>query len=153
VGVALRSEALATLVVTEVHLVRQKVGSISHPLPHMERFRVHHAIHDAPAVVVVRRYAQPDGGCLGIAASGAATFGTSCGASCAKDQGSATDPIASPDARSGPGSTVVGGHRVATRSAVDAGPRRAQDEWPGRRCGTTKGLVTYDTCNTLWGWL
>jgi hypothetical protein len=54
------------------------------------------------------------------------------------DQGRATDPIASPLVRRWPGSRVAGGHRGAcgaTRSALDAGHRRANRRASGRRLG------------------
>ena len=47
----------------------------------------------------------------------------------------ATDPIASLLARRRPGSRVAGGHRIATRSALDAGRRRAHRRRSGRRLG------------------
>jgi len=47
----------------------------------------------------------------------------------------ATDRIARPLARRCPGSRVAGGHRIATRSAIDAGRRRAHRRRSGRRLG------------------
>ncbi len=51
----------------------------------------------------------------------------------ARDQGRATDPITGPVARRCPGARVAGGHRVATRSALAAGLRRANPRRSGRR--------------------
>jgi len=53
------------------------------------------------------------------------------------------DPIARPDARRFPGSSVAGGHRGATRSALDAGDRRADCHGSGRRlrCPRSCGSV------------
>ena len=54
------------------------------------------------------------------------------------------DPIARPDARRFPGSSVAGGHRGATRSALDAGDRRADCHGSGRRlrCPRSCGSVS-----------
>ena len=51
------------------------------------------------------------------------------------ETGRATEPITSTLARRWPGSRVAGGHRVATRSALDAGCRRANPRGSGRRLG------------------
>ena len=44
-------------------------------------------------------------------------------------------PDSQPSCSSGPGAGVAGGHRVATRSALAAGRRRANPRAPGRRLG------------------
>ena len=64
-----------------------------------------------------------------------ADSGVRAGCALLDGQERATDPIASPLARRCPGSRVAGGHRIATRSALDAGRRRAHRRRSGRRLG------------------